>query len=311
MKRRWLALVGWMTAEEGAAPMALFRISVGAILLWNLLSMVSSGAMTLLWLPEASGGLREPPVDGLLASLVGVSAVATRALMAASIVASAMMMIGVATRLAALVLLVCFSHFLTLFPAAVGGHDHLLTGACFLLMLSRSDVTLSVRCRWAHGCWTSPEKIPGWPRKILVYQLVIMYVSTGIQKVGISWWPMGDLLAVHNVLLLPQWSRADWSWIAWLSPLTQLGTAVTVVWESSWWAVLWWMWLRKTADRGGYLRLWAGRVNIRRVYVLIGVLIHTTLWIMMTVGPFSPITMAHYFCLFAEEELPGAVTTRA
>ena len=74
------------------------------------------------------------------------------------------------------------------------------------------------------------------------------------------------------------------------------------MWEATWWVVLWWMWLRLTEARGGRLRGLAARFDVRRLYALIGVVMHTALWLLMVLGPFSPITLAYYICLFRGEE---------
>ena len=306
---RWHRLVDWLLSEEPATSLALFRIAIGLIMLWDLGSMYLSDAMTLLWLPPSHGGLRQPGAEGLLARVIEPTGAAVWGVYGAAMLGAISLTIGALPRLGAAVLLLSFPWLVSLFAATGGGHDRLLTNAMFLLIFARSGATLSLQCWLQHRRWRAGTLVSGWPRRVLVWQLIIMYTATGMQKIGITWWPMGDFLAVHHALLLPQWARQDWSWIAWLSPLTQLGTAVTVVWESTWGVVLWWLWLRDTADRGGRLRRLAERVNLRRVYVLIGIVFHSTLWVMMNLGPFSAVTLAYYLCLYRGQEWRRADTS--
>ena len=85
--------------------------------------------------------------------------------------------------------------------------------------------------------------------------------------------------------------------------LTQIGTAVTWVFELTWPLVPLALWFRSTADRGGRLRGLLNRVPIRAVYVTIGLTMHVTIFLIMEVGPFSWVTLAYYPCLFRPAEL--------
>ena len=179
----------------------------------------------------------------------------------------------------------------------------MFSNGLFLLFLARSDVTLSLRCWLTTRRWTSDTPVPAWPRYLIAYQLALIYSCTGIQKLGIVWWPMGGFLAIHYAVLLPHFARADWWWIAWLAPFTRAATALTLVWEIMWWTVPAWLWLRATPERGGRLRALAQRGDLRTPFVLIGVLMHGTIWVMMNVGPFSAVTLSLYPALYHPDEL--------
>ena len=307
MIARWHALVAWLLAEEHGTSLALFRIALGLVVLVDLGDMYRSGAMTLLWMPMESGGLRNPEASGLLAMIVAPTTASIWSVYGAAMIAAAGLTLGLLSRLCSAVVLLSFLWLVSLFPSATGGHDRLISNALFVFAFARSDVTLSLRCWLADRRWRSATCISGWPRRVLVFQLVLMYVTTGINKLGVVWWPMGDFLAIHYALLLPHWARADWWWIAWLSPLTKLATLTTLIWETTWWMVPLWLWLRRTEARGGRLRRWASVLNVRRLYVVVGLLMHTSLWLMMSLGPFSAITLAYYFLLYAPDEQPGGL----
>jgi hypothetical protein len=302
----WETFVRWTSHREAGTTLALFRMAVAAILAWDLVDIGLSGAYGLIWRDAAHGGLlaklgSDAPLLWLLG---GPSPAVVDGIYAATLTGSAAMILGVGGRLATLVTLQGAMALFGLHTGSGGGHDRLITSALWLLFLSRSDATLSLTTRLRTGSWTSDELVPAWPRWLLVHQLAVMYVSAGVVKLGAEWWPHGGLVAVYRSLLDPAYARADWSlWAARLFPLTQLATLATVLFEATWWAVPLWMWLRATDDRGGRLRSWASRVDLRVVYLVIGVVLHGTLGLTLNLGPFSAITLAYYLNLFRPDEI--------
>ncbi|MEL6342209.1 MAG: HTTM domain-containing protein [Myxococcota bacterium] len=297
----WYRFVTWLWTQEIGTPLAVFRILFGLTLLWDLIDIGLSGALEMLWLPEPIGyrmpsprklmGFETPTsVSGILWGY-GITVTAVTALS-----------VGVGARGAAFLSLLGTQYLLSLNTSAFGGHDRVFTNGLFLLIFARSDETLSLSCWLRNRQWTSIQPVPAWPRYLMVYQLVMIYVFTGVQKLGAVWWPMGELLAVHYALLLPHYARGDWWWVAWLSPLTKAASLITVVWEMTWWVVLLWFWLNRTADRGGRLRRLAERFDLRLLYILIGVGMHGTVWLMMNLGPFSAVTLSFYAVLFRHDE---------
>jgi hypothetical protein len=305
MRAAWEAWVRWTSHREAATSLALFRVAVALVLAWDLVDVGLSGAYGLLWRDAAHGGLNATlGWDAPLSVVAPSSPAVVDAVYAVTLAGCAAMIVGVGGRLASFVTLQGALVLFGLHPGSGGGHDRLITIALFLLTLSRSEATLSLTTRLRTGSWTSDEPVPAWPRWLLVHQLAVMYVSAGVVKLGAEWWPHGGLVAVYRSLVEAPYARADWSvWAARLFPLTQLATLATVLFEASWWLVPLWMWLRATEDRGGRLRSWASRVDLRVVYLAIGVVLHGSLAIALNLGPFSAITLAYYLALFRPEEL--------
>ena len=177
-----------------------------------------------------------------------------------------------------------------------------MTNMLWLLVFARSDATMSLTCWLRHRSWTSLDQTHSWVRWALVFQLSLMYWATGIQKMGMEWMPWGGYEAVYYAVLHPAFARFDHSWVSHIMPMVQLGTAVTWLWEVSFPVVLLWLWARHTRDRGGRLRRWLLRWDLRIVYVSIGLSMHGLTWLLMDVGPFSSVTCCFYLCLFHPNE---------
>jgi hypothetical protein len=220
----------------------------------------------------------------------------------AALASAALLAVGLWGRLSALVALQSYIALTQLNHEAGGGDDLLLYNALWLLVLARSTATLSLSCRLRTGRWVSPEPVPAWPRYLAIYQLVLVYWATGMQKVGAGWVPGGDLSALYYILQQPSWVRWDLSWLAWVYPLTQLATLVTWLFEVGSPLLLLALWYRNTRERPGRLRALFNRLNFRRLFVTVGVGLHVSLLVLMNVEPFSWATLAYYVCLFRPEE---------
>ena len=299
----WNRFVDSMDQREPATPLALFRIAVGLILMWDLADIGLTGAMECLWYPMEAGGFQNPNGNWLWAKLGGPSADNIRLVYASSLACCLSLIFGLGSRISALVAIQLFSALFGLLPGSGGGHDRLITNALWILVLSPADTTFSLWSRLKNGHWMSLTPVIAWPRYLAIYQLALMYTCTGIQKLGAEWWPMGSYLAVYYAVLIPYWARADWSTLVSMAPwLTQIGSFLTWLWESTWWLVLLHFYFRKTHTRPGRLRALFLKLDLRTIYIVIGLLMHTTVAIMMNLGPFSAITMSYYICCIHHDE---------
>lgn len=303
MTRWWSNIADRLSGYEAATPLALVRILVAATLLWELVDMGLSGAMALLWLPESAGGFGVTHSTTWLGEHVSPTASNIYRVYGATLVAVGCLLLGLGPRPAAFAALLGLRFLVQQHPLTFSSHDRVFSNALFVLCFARSGETLSLWAWLRRRRWTSGALVPAWPRYLLVYQLALLYTCTGIQKLGLAWWPSGGYLAVHYALLTPHFARQDWWWIAWLGPLTRMASLITWWWESLWWTVPVWMWLRSTADQGGRLRRWATRLDLRSLFVVTGLGMHLTILMMMDVGPFSLVTLALYPSLYQHDEL--------
>ena len=278
---------------------------VGLVALGMLLNLYTSGVGAAIWLPEAHGGLQRTPMSSWVWDWLGPPEPALLWPLFWSGVAGAVMVtVGLGSRLGALLLLQVLMALLSLIPSCTGGFDSLLNNALWLLVLAPSEATLSLWCRLRSGRWVSTAPRLAWVRYAMVYQLALMYSSTGVQKVGSDWWPWGGFRAVYYVLLQPPWARLDdGSWAGWISPLAQLGTIGTILMELTWFMVPLALFYRSTRTRPGRLRALSNRLSLRTVYVAAGAAMHIGIWAFMNIGTFSLIALALYPSAFHHDEL--------
>jgi hypothetical protein len=305
--RWWSAWVKLLDRKEPGDAMALFRICTGLVVVWVLASLWASGLLDILWVDKASGGYRAlgegpylvrwlgGPTPGVIHGIAGVT-----------LVTGALLALGLGGRLTAFVTLQGYIALHRLDHNASGSSDILVTNALWLLVLARSTATLSLDCRLRTGRFLSDELISAFPRYLAILQLVAMYGSTGMQKVSAYWFPTGQYAALYYILQQPTWQRFSMEWAARVYPLTQVSSAITWLWEVTTPLLLLVYWFRDTADRGGRLRRWANRWDLRKPWAIVGLGLHILILVAMDVGHFSHISLAFYFCLWHPTELRAA-----
>jgi hypothetical protein len=324
----WARWTGLLNRREYGTSLALFRIGCGLAVFCSVGSALLHGVAGAVWLDQADGGYRQwgnplwlfglaggesaaqrhfeyfkvglgPWLFGLLG---GVSPATLWAMVGVVMVSALMLIVGLGGRITTFVLLQAYIAVSGINDQIWGGDDQLIGNALWLLVLGRATATLSLDCRLRTGCWRSDTLVAAWPRYLAIYQLVLVYFTTAMQKVSIYWTPAGEYSALYYILQEPTWQRWDMSWLAWVFPLTQVATALTWCWELSSPLLLLALWYRSTPERRGWLRTLFNAINFRRLYVLVGLGMHLGIWILMGVGPFSWITLSFYFCLYRPEE---------
>ena len=300
MRQLWADWVDVWRVREPATALALFRIAVALIVAHNLGTLWLDDVGPLLVDPEFGGiserGHRYPPLRGF-----PVSTDLLWLLVAAGEVLSVGLLVGIGGRWTPLLLSqVCMAVY-GFHPGTGGGHDRLITGGLWLLFLSPAHETLSIRGRLRDGGWLNTATFAWWPRALGIAQLGLMYFVTGLSKQGASWFPAGDYRALYHSFLLPSWQRFDLSAVAWIYPVTQIGTLAAWWWETTFVVVLLNMWARSLDSRRGPIR-WLASVDLRWPYIILGIVTHGTLFLTMNLGPFSAITLAYYLLLIRPEE---------
>jgi len=304
VSRLWRAWVALLDRREPGTSLALFRIGVGLCVLLTIGSVVHAHLVGVIWVSaDHGGGYRSMTDNWLVQALGGATPAVIGRLVVASLAGGVLLTVGLGGRVVALLTLQTTLAVTDVNGQAAGSYDLVLTNALWLLVLADSTATLSVDCRLSTGAWTSERRVPVWPRYLVIFQLFLMYWTTGLQKVAAEWTPAGGFSALYYILQQPTWQRFDMSWVAWIYPLTQVGTAVTWAWELGAPLLLLAYFWRYTADRPGRLRAWANRVDLRSWYALLGVAFHVLVTIPMNIGPFSAICLACYPCLFTPDEV--------
>ena len=297
MRRFWRWWTGLFRVRETAEPLALVRMAAGLCVVGSVVTVLPHGLWRVLWLDAGSGGYRDLAGAGghpLWQWLGTPGAGVVAALMAGAITGGVGMAAGLFTRWSTAVALLCFNLLIQVNPHDGSAYDSLLTNLLWLLLLSGAGATWSLDCRRRGGGWCSDERVAAWPRYLMLVQLIVMYGTTGLQKVSSHWVPGGDFAALYYILQDPFWQRFGMEWTAEVFWLTQIGTAATWLWEVGAFLLIPVFWFRHTRGRPGRLRRWSNRLDLRTWYALIGIVFHVAIMVMMRVGPFSWIALAYY-----------------
>lgn len=193
-------------------------------------------------------------------------------------------LVGVGTRPALIVSALLFTFFLRRNHLPFGGGELFLHHLGLLLMVT-------------------PEKegrMPIWPYRLLLFQIVVLYCSSAWQKLlGEMWWD-GTALAI--ALQHPHFAR--WPDIAvnmpsWLS--------LSLAWVIIAWELVWLLLLvpRKFLSR----MLGLSSVSTRHFFLLSGVAFHFLILLFLKVGSFSPAVLAGYLGVFLVDP-PSRLTGR-
>lgn len=289
--------------REAGTSLALFRIGVGLSVLAVVVPMFITGAHELVLVDRSDGGYTTTHANWLLEWLGGPTRRGIARLLALATTCGLALTLGLGGRVTAFVTLQLCIALNGLNTDASGGANKLLVNALWLAVLGDTTRTLSLDCWIRRRRLTSDEQVAAWPRFLAVYQLVVMYTVTGLQKLaGVAWTPWGDLAAVYQVLLQPSYRRLDMQWIAPLYPLLQLASVLTLIFEIG--AGVWLLaaWYRDTRERPGRLRALFNRLDVRLIWALMGITMHSLISLFMNVGPFTLVTLSFYACLWH----PGA-----
>lgn len=296
------SFIDWVHAPEGGTPLALFRMLVGFTVMVTVGSVMVDGAVDLIWIDIEHGGyrhLRRPHM--LVTWMGGATPEVMWRLCWISLAASLVLVLGIGGRVLPFVVLQLFSA-VDINSHTGGSYDLLLKNALWLCVLCPTTATLSLDAWiWRGRPWRG-RPVPAWARALVLFQLILVYWTTGLQKVSAHWVPGGECSALYYILQQPSWQLYDMRWTAWLYPFTQVATAVTWVWEVT--VPLWLLahFYRGTRMRGGWLRATFNAWNVRSIYAAIGLFFHGTLVFTLNVGTFPLISLAYYLCAWNEEE---------
>jgi len=305
--RKWGFWVALFSRRERGLTLAVTRIAVASALCYSLLSPLSLGIVDDLFVHQDYGGIRRIGGSWLMQLLGGATPSVLWTLYGTSLALTLALVVGFGGRWVPLLLLQTYGGIVASNPYASGGYDDLFTNALWLMVLGDTNRTLSVDCKRRTGRWSSDEAVMAWPRYLLVFQLLLMYTSTGLRKNSVVWLPTGGYSALYYALMDPNWTRYDFSGVAWIYPLTQVMSALTVHWEQLSCLLLVVFYFRYTRERPGHLRAWANRFDLRKPWALVGVGLHVSILVLLDVGPFSWISLAYYPCLFHPDEVEAGL----
>lgn len=292
--------------KEPATSLALFRVLLCASALYSLAIMSDREVFEIAWVRAKDGGLL--PLNSrhwIYTVLGGFNARSVNHVYGMCLLFTTCGLLGFGGRLTILCAQQCYVALRNLNENASGGYDSLISLGMLVLACSFSTSTLSLDCRLASGRWWSSKLVSAWPRAVLVFQLLLMYTMTGLQKVGHSWTPMGGYTALHYVLNDPTWLRWELGTLPWLlGPVLRVSTAITWHWEQlSLLLLLHWFFRWRAPDaRPSWLSRVFVRWDLRYPWAAIGVALHAGILLLFDVGPFSLVSLAYYVNMWSPAE---------
>ncbi len=317
MSRAWRTWVAMWDLREHPRSMALIRVTLGLVVLWDLLQVGRLGLVEPLMGTAEAGGLSltlRTPSPAPWAQLLPASPAAAWALYGGLVGSALLFTVGVMARPAMVLFALLSAQWEWMLPPASRGIESLIRIVLLILACSGSDRWLSVDAwRRTGSPWGDGAPVPAWPRHLVVVQLALMYFLAGVQKFGLDWSPAHGFSALYLILQDPMIANGDYRWVAappWYT-LTQVGTAVTMAWEWSAPIVLLAYWYRFTADRPGRVRAWFNRWRIHWWWAAIGVGFHLAIAALLELGIFPAAMLCTYFAFVHPDELPSPAGLRA
>ncbi|PIR54361.1 hypothetical protein COU75_01290 [Candidatus Peregrinibacteria bacterium CG10_big_fil_rev_8_21_14_0_10_42_8] len=203
------------------------------------------------------------------------------------------MMIGIWPRLMTItsVLLLFSFHERNLQP--LGGGDTVLRNIGFLLMIAPEISAFSIarlEKQWlswkSTGEYLKPLRTHIWPYRLLLWQVIIIYVTSAWDKTQGTMWSAGTVVeAAFHHTHFARWSKDFMDSVSWISPYACF---YTIIWEFSWLLLLVPRELWMVRPR------WMHRFSLRRWIILGGVIFHWGIFVFMDVGSF-PFAMSTAF----------------
>lgn len=308
MIARWVAF--W-DRREAPQSLALLRILVPLVILADLMTALVLGLVPGAWAPPPYGlgwaGLgAAPPVA---ARLLGATPSTVLVLYVTAVFAAVSLALGAFSRGAAWVLAFATSQLAHFAPDGERAIDMLLRISVLVLSFSRADACWSFAAWWRRRRGRPlPAEVPAWPRLLLFAQLVWVYSSAAHNRGGESWWPRGGFSAIANILSDPHFTRFSPGWVEPLYLFTQAGTALTMLFEFGAPLLFVWAWLDAGDGRGGRAGELARRFRVRKLWLLLGVMLHLSIALSMRLGIFSFGMLALYPAFFRPAEVSAALS---
>ncbi|MDG1480188.1 MAG: HTTM domain-containing protein [Myxococcota bacterium] len=285
---------------------ALVRILLSAVVLYDWIRIYWLKLVVPLFAPLAGGGMGTPMSHKTVPWLYATFTTgADAAWMGFGLVVALTVMLGLGlfTRLSALALVLVWTQLALGLPASDRGIDMLIRNVVLLLAFSSAGRVWSIDAWIRTGSWRGDgQRIPAWPRYLVVIQLVILYFTAGIQKVSSSWTPFGGWSALYIAMRDPAFAMGTLPSLDGLYPATQFFTASTWCWEWSAPLLLLALYYRDTRNRAGRLRALMNRLSFRTIYLIIGASFHIGTSLTLQLGIFPWAILSLYPACFHPDE---------
>jgi len=304
----WAGWVSLWEGDERPHVLAAIRILLGLVIVYDFVEIGALGLVQPLFgVTEVGGWSATLTGDhpSLYYQLTPPTAASATALWALCLGCAVCVTIGLRARWAAVVLVLAWAQFRWSLPPADRGIDTLCRNVLLILAASGCGEAWSIEGRWRQ----LRARVPSWPRRLIVLQIVAMYFLAGVQKGGFAWYPPGHFAALFFILQDPAIAAHDFGWLR-HQPFfffPQVGTAVTVLFQDTYPVVLLLRWWRHTADRPGRLRAWANRYPLEWGWIGLGAFFHVALAATTELGIFPYAMLALYPAFLHPDQAEGAL----
>jgi vitamin K-dependent gamma-carboxylase-like protein len=300
--RAWRAWVALWDRREDATALALVRIGVALVLLYDFAQVWRLDLIDALWAAPPDGYAY--PYDGWAARWLGRGPDAAFALWLAATVSLAAIAAGALTPVACVVFVAVSAQLAHVDPDGDRGIDMMLRLAIGILAFSRCNARWSVDAAVMRRLGRPiAREAPAWPRLLLMAQLVWIYFSAATNKDPADWGPAGGFAALGNILSDPHLARFDPGWITAWHPLTRAATAAAIAFELTAPVYLLLHYCAATPERGGRLRRLGARLHLRWIWLGTGAAFHLGIALSMTMGIFPWGMLALYPALLLPRDL--------
>lgn len=310
-RRRIAGWVAFWNEREPPTCLAVIRIGVALMVISDLLAIAAHGAAPWLWAPHAPGTVSGAPADAPLYLRLFAATSGSATLLWAGLLVSAIGVgLGCFTPASSLAHVWLSAQAAVMNGSADRAIDRLIRIVLLILALSPCAAIWSIDARRRTGSFRGDASAaPAWPRYLIFGQLVLTYFGAGLAKGGTSWYPWGGYNALYLTLRDPVLSNVAPAFLeSKLShAFTQLGTAVTHLWELGAPLLLLAAFYRRTAERPGRIRRLFLRLPVRATYVAVGIVFHLTLALTLRLGIFPFAMLACFPAFFRPDELDGAL----
>ncbi len=216
------------------------------------------------------------------------------------LVAAFCLMIGWKPRLSMLVTYVLFCSFNERNTMLVAGGETILRTTGFILLVAPGIQAFSVeRLKKQWKQWRQTRSLlpamqmPMWPKRLLLWQLFLIYILTWWSKLLGEMWHDGTAPAV--VLMSSIFRRYDGVIMEFVAGFSPIAAYAILLYEPLWFLMLvprkWWE--NIPLLRGG---------RVRRLILAGGFLFHFSIWLFIRVGAFLFAETAAYFGMLMEED---------
>lgn len=302
MSRAWRAWVALCDRREDATALALVRIGVALVLLYDFAMVWRLDLVEALWAAPPEGYAHA--YDGWAVQWLGRGPEVARALWLAAVISLGAIAAGTLTPLACAVFVLVSAQLAHLGADGDRGIDMMLRLAVGILAFSRCNARWSIDAAVLRRLGRPlAREAPAWPRYLLMAQLVWIYFSAGTNKSGAEWGPHGGFAALGNILSDPHFARFEPGWITAWHPLLRAGTAATMLFELTAPVYLVLHYYAATPERGGRLRRLAARLRLRWLWLGTGAGFHLGTALAMTMGIFPWGMLALYPALLLPRDL--------